>query len=229
MTLLSLPGSIQANIYRYVLYHKGEYIVFKEQPGLCRGPSLLKVSKDVRAVARPIFYRETAFQCLVVGFDVISLQPWVKIRQEAMQATAILQEVSLADVTLFMAKPGWWQRSHQGQMAEYMLDVANSRSAPPLPPPTSLFWAIDDSPDWSNLMYWLKLYHAEKIEGYKFHGDVEVKHRVLKSLFGIVRSLRGQRWSVVMEVLEEARAALSAVERGWVEEYDEAIQKILCY
>jgi hypothetical protein len=198
-----------------VLHYNGEYIVSVKQPQLCIEPGLLKVSRDVRAIALPLFYREASFQCKADNFNVMALQPWIHKRQLAVQPTVDLTDGLHIGEELWAQKTKGWQSSPQGQMAANMINKINTREDIGLPAPTTLFWAIDNNPCWANLVDWLKLYHAKQIEGYEFRGRVEPEHVVLKSAFGIVRALRGQSWSLVLKVLTEARPALAAVDHGW--------------
>lgn len=213
--ILSLPNSLQVAILRLVLRYDGEYIVSIKQPHLCVEPGVLKVSKDVRAIALPLFYREASFQCKADNFNVMALQPWVHKRQLAMQPKIDLTDGLHIGEELWAQRSKEWQSSPQGQMAAKMINKINAREDISLPAPTTPFWAIDDNPCWANLVDWLKLYHAKQIEGYEFRGRVEPEHVVLKSVFGIVRALHGQSWSVVLKVLTEARSALTAVDHGW--------------
>jgi hypothetical protein len=178
-------------------------------------PGLLRVCKDVHAIALPLFYRETSFQCKADNFNVMALQPWVYKRQLVMKPSIDLTDGMHIGDELWAQKSKEWQCSRQGQMVANMLNKISTREDVGLPAPTILFWAIDNNPCWANLVDWLKLYHAKKIEGYEFRGRVEPEHVVLKSVFGMVRALRGQSWSVVENVLNEASSALTAVDHGW--------------
>lgn len=130
------------------------------------------------------------------------------------------------DEKWYSEKPWSYRYSAEGEKLLWIIDTINSRTAPALPAPTPLLWATDGIPDWANLVEWLKLYHVGKIEGYELDGSVRIKHRVLKSGFGIVHALRGQHWSTVVQVLKELRTALIAVEGGWaIQQSDDEVME----
>ena len=182
----------------------------------------MEACKDIRAVARPVFYRESVFKCSVSMFNVVALQPWVRKREKAMQTTVDLSQILQVSVP-GVCKVTKAYKPIQTKQIRYVADHVDQRTPSQLPQPTGLSWVVDNSPDWSNLVDWLKLYHQGSIGVYVPSGTLEPDQQTLTSVFGIVRVLRGQSWSLVLEVLEEAKVALSAANPAWAaDDYDES-------
>jgi hypothetical protein len=158
-------------------------------------------------------------------FNVMALQPWVGKREKAMQATVDLRQI------LQVGAMGVWKatklyRPTQIKQIHYITDHVNQRTPSQLPQPTGLSWMVDNNPDWSNLVDWLKLYHEGTIGVYLPSGALEPDQQTLMSVFGIVRVLRGKSWKLVLEVLEQAKVALIAANPAWAADDDEEGQDV---
>ena len=148
-------------------------------------------------------------------FNVMALQPWVNRREKAMEATSSLNQMLRLDPYATYLNPTKPYHSAQRKQVDYMAEHVNKRNAPQLPPPTELSWVVDDVAHWANLVDWLKLYHQGSIGGYGLSESEQPDHQTLMSVFGIVRVLRRQPWSLVSDVVKEARVALTAADSAW--------------
>ena len=212
-------------ICRYASVNDAGITVSASNPALCNEPNLVEACKDIRAVARPVFYRESVFKCSVSMFNVVALQPWVRKREKAMQTTVDLSQILQVSVP-GVCKVTKAYKPIQTKQIRYVADHVDQRTPSQLPQPTGLSWVVDNSPDWSNLVDWLKLYHQGSIGVYVPCGTLEPDQQTLTSVFGIVRVLRGQSWGLVLEVLEEAKVALSAANPAWAADDDEESQDV---
>ena len=205
-----------------VLLSDHKIVVCVQNPVLCTEPRLLTVCKAIRAIALPLFYRESSFACQPASFDVVSLQTWVRKREQAMLETVNLQQILKVSASAWSAQTPEWRLTSKGQMSGWIINAINTRALPPLPSITLLTWTVDDIAHWTNLLDWLKLYHEDKIGGYEWPigRPIELKHQAAMSLFDITRVLRGQEWELVEKVLKEARPVLAATDDGWTVDHE---------
>ncbi|KAK5127544.1 hypothetical protein LTR85_006884 [Meristemomyces frigidus] len=76
---------------------------------------------------------------------------------------------------------------------------------------------FDDMPDWSNLMLWLRRYHAGEAESGidDDNPSPDQEDKILVMMFGMVEDLADLRWPQVERILERSRFLLARCDSAW--------------
>ncbi|KAK3723671.1 hypothetical protein LTR37_001552 [Vermiconidia calcicola] len=210
--LLALPPTARQKIWQLVLGRPEPIIVSARDSQQC---ALLLTCRDIRKEARPIFYRENNFELQVYDFNVMVLQPWCKKYDCIMDVgVAIISCMQEEVSTYYSVKPDAKMSSAQKTMVVYV-DAYLKNMAMDEVCHGNCSWSTEYSPDWNNLVDWLKLYREGKLNAYHIQDRASRAEAALLAVFDMVRDFRKQSWDTVEMMLPGLRKLLYAADRRW--------------
>ena len=231
-----MPTNVLANIARFTIVPDEQIIVSVKDPKERHPPALLEVCRQIRDIARPIFYRENDFGCMIFDFNIIPLVQWRDMRDVA---AAALEDIEKDKDIRSYAHRGTSYRSFENPYmlsatSHEMLDwqVEHHKNAAPFQSSSGdVIWNIEYFPArWQNLLDWFELFHRGEAAPYEVEdyceggmsgclrctaGNFPAELTVAKA-FEIIGTQKHQSWEEVMKMLPAIRGVLSAVDRRWV-------------
>ncbi|KAK3723939.1 hypothetical protein LTR37_001423 [Vermiconidia calcicola] len=213
--LLALPPVARQKIWQLVLRRPERIVVSARNTQQCAEPALLLTCRDIRSEALPIFYRENSFELQVYTFDVMVLQPWCE-KYDCIMGFVLAKTDQLEEEadTYYNLNTAGTMSSLQKNMVVYTIayvknmGIGGSHTG-------NCSWSAEYSPDWDNLVGWLKLYHEGHINAYHIQDHASRAETALLAVFDMVRDFRKQSWNTVEMMLPGLRKLLYAADRRW--------------
>lgn len=159
---------------------------------------------------------------------VVQYQSKVQLKSTGYERPGLLvscKQIHCEATPMFYRQNTFSERNHDWNPATFskhfqLLPAINGRQL-------SFNWAIHSTratPNWPNLLEWLRLYHAEKTERAvtkpsKLKGNRRaiIWLQIIGAMFVTVSLSRSQPWVLLKIILEEQRYALIACDKRWAE------------